>query len=277
MSRGAPFRRVLITGASSGLGAALAREHARAGHALVLVARRAPRLKALAKDCAGLGASRVLTLAGDVGLRRALDRAAGMAQGALGGLDIAYANAGYSQAGRLENLSLEQWRRQMRVNVEGVLGTAQACGPLLKASRGRFGVVGSIAGYGSTSETSAYAASKAAVRALAQILDLEWAAEGVSVTHIAPGFFASEIRLKAASGRFDPDKPEYIPDFILGDTDRLARVVRRAVEGRRRELVWPKHAQVAVFLIRHFPALFHALNRRISSVRTEKRRKMQGR
>ncbi|MGH7442452.1 MAG: SDR family NAD(P)-dependent oxidoreductase, partial [bacterium] len=269
--------RVLVTGASSGLGAALAREHARQGHALLLLARRAEKLKSLAEDCAGLGSPCVLVRAGDVGLKANLMAAVRTAQDAWGGLDLAYANAGYSQSGRLEDLSLAQWRRQMRVNVEGVLFTAQACGPLLKSARGCFAVVGSVSGYGSTSETGAYAASKAAVRALTQILDLEWAEAGVGVTHIVPGFFASEIRLKDSDGRPSLDKMEYIPDFILGKTEALAKAVRRAVEARRRELIWPKHAKVAVFLMRHLPSLSHALNLRISLLRTKQRRKIQGR
>lgn len=268
---------ILITGASSGLGEALAKEHASVGHALVLFARRAERLKSVAAVCRALGAAKVLTCVGDVRRRQDVARAARAAEQGLGGLDIAYANAGYSQSGRLDSLSLAQWRRQMEVNVEGVLHTVQTCVPLLKASRGRLAIIGSVAGFGAAADSGAYAASKAAVRAFAQVLDLELAPEGVSVTYVAPGFFASEIRLKDADGRPAPEKPEYIPSFILGDTAKVARQVRQAVQRRRRELILPLHAKVAVFLFRHFPGLSQRLTRRVGVARMRRRQAIQGR
>jgi short-subunit dehydrogenase len=268
---------ILITGASSGLGEALAKEHASVGHALVLFARRSERLKLVAAACRSLGAAKVLICVGDVRNRKDVAKASKTAEKGLGGLDIVYANAGYSQSGRLESLSLAQWRRQMEVNVEGVLHTVQTCVPQLKASRGRLAIIGSVAGFGAAAESGAYSASKAAVRALAQVLDLELSPEGVSVTYVAPGFFASEIRLKDADGRPAPDKPEYIPSFILGDTAKVARQVRKAVQRRRRELILPLHAKVAVYLFRHFPALSQALTRRVSAARMRRRKKIQGR
>lgn len=268
---------ILITGASSGLGEALAKEHASVGHALVLFARRGERLKAVAAACRSLGAAKVITCVGDVRRRADLARAVRAADEELGGLDVAYANAGYSQSGSLESLTLAQWRRQMEVNVEGVLHTVQTSVPLLKASRGRLAIIGSIVGFGSLAESGAYAASKAAVRALAQVLDLELAPSGISVTYVAPGFFSSEIRLKDADGRPRPTAPEYIPAFLLGNTAKVARQVRKAVLKRRRELILPLHAKSAAFLLRHFPALSQALARRISKVRTRRRMEIQGR
>ena len=211
---------VLITGASSGLGEALALEHAAAGDSLLLLARRRDRLSALAKRCRALGPGRVEFLAGDVSGRSVLDAAAGLARRRLGGLDLAYANAGYSQSGKVEELSLARWRRQMAVNLEGVLHTVQACLPLLKASRGRLCLVGSVVGYGSLSGSAAYAASKAGVRALAQVLDLELASEGVSVTHVAPGFFG------CAADELSPDKKAIVAEALatLG-WDRAATVM----------------------------------------------------
>jgi short-subunit dehydrogenase len=165
----------------------------------------------------------------------------------------------------------------MEVNVEGVLHTVQTCVPLLKPSRGRIAIIGSVVGFGSLAESGAYAASKAAVRALAQVLDLELSPWGISVTYVAPGFFSSEIRLKDADGKHAPDAPEYIPSFILGDAAKVARQVRKAVRRRRRELILPLHAKSAVFLMRHFPGLAQVFARRLSSVRARRRLKIQGR
>jgi NAD(P)-dependent dehydrogenase (short-subunit alcohol dehydrogenase family) len=264
-------QRILITGASAGLGRALALEHAAQGHRLLLLARRRDKLTAVARACRQAGAADVRVQAADVARRADLGKAVLSVQRAWGGLDVAYANAGYSQSGRLEALSLRQWRAQMAVNVEGVLHTLQACLPLLRASRGRVGVTSSVVSYGSLAGSGAYAASKAAVRALTQVLDLELQGSGVSVTHIAPGFFASEIRLKDADGRPDPDAPEYIPRLLLGDTAVLARRVRLAVAARRRELVWPLHAKLAVLLFRWLPGPSQALARRLSAYREHRK------
>jgi NAD(P)-dependent dehydrogenase (short-subunit alcohol dehydrogenase family) len=270
-------QRILITGASSGLGAALALEHAAQGHALVLLARRRDKLAQVAAACRQAGASQVLVLAADVTRSVALRRAAVLAQKKLGGLDVAYANAGYSQAGEIATMPLASWRRQMQVNVEGVLHTVQACLPLLSASRGRFGVIGSVVSYGSLSASGAYAASKGAVRSLCQVLALEAAPLGVSVTFIAPGFFSSEIRLKDSDGRPKPQAREYMPGWLLGDAAVLARRARQAVQDRRRELVWPLHAKLAVFFLRHAPGLAQGVLARLGAARLKRRQAVQGR
>jgi NAD(P)-dependent dehydrogenase (short-subunit alcohol dehydrogenase family) len=254
----------------------LAKEHAAVGDALVLLARRRDRLKSVAEACRNLGAAKVALCVGDVTRRVDVQRAA-KAAAAMGGLDIAYANAGYSQSGTLESMSLEDWRRQMEVNVEGVLHTVQTCVPMLKASRGRLAIVGSVTGFGSLADSGAYSASKAAVRALAQVLDLELAPVGISVTLVAPGFFASEIRKKKANGAPDPTAPEYIPRFLLGDPVKVARAVRKAVLRRKHELILPLHAKSAVFFLRHFPGLSQILARRLSRARLARRAAVQGR
>lgn len=267
--------RILITGASSGLGEALALEHAAQGHRLLLLARRGPRLKAVAVACLHAGAPDVQYANADVTQFKQVDKAVKLAQKAWGGLDVAYVNAGYSQSGHLAELNLAQWRAQFEVNVEGALHTIQACLPLLKASQGRFGLIGSVVGYGSLAGSGAYAASKAALRAMAQVLQLELEPDKVSVTYVAPGFFASEIRLKDADGKHDPAAPEYIPAWLLGETPKLARAVRLAVAQGRRELVWPKHAKAAVFLIKYFPGLAQALARKLSRLREARKRRMR--
>lgn len=269
-------QRILITGASAGLGEALALEHAAHGDALVLLARRRDRLADVAQRCRALGAT-VHSLPGDVTRPADLRTAAALAQRHLGGLDVAYANAGYSQSGPLASLGAAAWRRQMDVNLNGVLHTVQACWPLLKTARGRLGIVGSVVSYGGLADTGAYAASKGAVRGLAQVLDLEARAEGISVTFIAPGFFRSEIRLKDAAGNFDGGAKEYLPAWLLGDAAALARGCRRAVQARRREWVWPLHAKLAVFCLRHFPGLSQAAVGQLGAARLKRRQAVQGR
>ena len=117
---------VLITGASSGIGAALARELAREGARLVLMARRRERLEALCAELAAAGAKAVAHV-GDVTQRADLDAAVALAIERYGRLDMAVANAGFGVVGTLETLAVEDYRRQFETNVFAVLETVKAC------------------------------------------------------------------------------------------------------------------------------------------------------
>ncbi len=127
-------RVVLVTGASSGIGAAVAREFARQGADVVLAARRLPRLEDLAAELRGLG-RRAVAVRCDVTEDGSVDQAVARALEALGRLDVVVANAGFVVAGPVERLTLEDYRRQFETNVFGVLRTAQAALPALRASR----------------------------------------------------------------------------------------------------------------------------------------------
>jgi len=244
---------VLITGASSGLGAALALEHARLGHAVVLFARRDTR--AAARALAGLpGAAGALSVRGDVTRRSDLDRAVRAALKRFGRLDVVYANAGYGVRGRIDALDLKRWRQQQAVNVEGLLNTVWATLPALKASRGRLELIGSVLGFGVVPGNGAYAASKFAVRAISLALEEELREDGVSVTHLAPGFFDSEFRLRGDDRKLDPRRPDSAPKGWSIPAAEAARRVSRAVLERRRELVFPWHGRLTAFLFHYFPA-----------------------
>ena len=119
---------VLITGASSGIGAALAREFARQGADLVLLARRTDRLTALAAELERQG-RRALALTGDVTVDGDLERAVAETRAKLGRLDVAVANAGFGVVGPVERLTLDDYRRQFETNVFGVLRTVHAALP----------------------------------------------------------------------------------------------------------------------------------------------------
>ena len=188
-------RVALITGASSGIGAHLARVFARAGAKVVLGARRVDRIAALADE---IGAD-ALPVALDVTDEASIIAAFDAAEAHFGAPDTVLANAGMADAGRALDLSAEQVRRVIDTNFTAVYLTARegarrmiAAGA--KASgRGRIVLTGSITAEMTGQGDSAYAASKAAVVHLGRQLAREWARQGINVNTVQPGYILTEI------------------------------------------------------------------------------------
>lgn len=248
-------RVAFITGASSGLGAALAREFAGRGADLALAARRVDRLEALAKDLARVG-RRALTLPCDVTRDGDLERAVQRTVAELGRVDVLVANAGFGVVGRLDRLAVEDYRRQLETNVFGVLRTIYAGLPELIRTRGRLVIMGSVSGHVAVPGSSAYSMSKFAVRALAEALDFELRPAGVSVTLISPGFVDTEIHQVDNQGVHHPGARHPAPAWVRMSAERAARQIERAVERRRREVVITGLGKLTIFVHRHLPWLY---------------------
>jgi len=258
---------VLITGASSGIGTALARAFAREGARFVLAARRLDRLTTLAAELGG--PSRARAVRTDVAVDGDLEGAAAVARQAFGRIDVVVANAGYGVVGLMERLTLDDYRRQFETNVFGVLRTIYATLADLKATRGRLVIIGSVSGHLATPGGSAYAMSKFAVRALAQALGHELAPAGVSITLVTPGFVESELRRVDNRGVLREDTPDPVKRLRM-PAERAARAIVRAVARRRREVVITGHGKAAVFLQRHAPGIVNGVIRRFGiRTRTE--------
>lgn len=261
----------LITGASAGIGAALARELARDGADLVLAARREERLRDLAREIAAMGRHAV-AIPCDVTRDGDLEHAVAAGVERYGRLDIAVANAGFGVAGLAEDLRLDDYRRQLETNVFGVLRTLYAALPELKRARGHFVIIGSVSGHVPTPTTSAYCTSKFAVRGLAASIHGELAAHGIAVTLVSPGFVDSDIRRVDNRGTVHEDAPDPIPAWLRMPTDRAARTIVRAIRRRRREVVVTGHGKALVFVYRHTPWLLDFLVARFG---TPKRRALR--
>lgn len=261
---------VLVTGASSGIGEALSREFAREGARLALVARRPDRLAALEAEIRTAG-SEALALVADVTRDGDLERAVAGAVARFGRLDVAVANAGFGVIGPLARLSIEDYRRQLETNVFGVLRTIYAALEELSRSRGTLVLMGSVSAWLAVPGTSAYAMSKAAVRALADALHGELEPRGVFTVLVSPGFVESEIRQVDNQGRRHPGAPDPIPRWLPMSAPTAARRIVRAVARRRRDAVIAGHARAAVFLARHFPRLVAFLARRGGGSRSRRR------
>ncbi|MGH9409743.1 MAG: SDR family oxidoreductase [Vicinamibacterales bacterium] len=248
----------LVTGASAGIGAALARELARDGADLVLAARREDRLRELAREIDASGRHAV-AIGCDVTRDGDLERAVATAVERFGRLDIAVANAGFGVGGPIEELGLDDFRRQLETNVFGVLRTLYAALAELEKTRGQIVMIGSVSGHVPTPGVSAYCMSKFALRGLAESIHDELAARGVSVTLVSPGFVDSDIRRVDNRGTLHDGAPDPVPSWLRMPTDRAARAIVRAVRHRRREVVVTAHGKVLVQLYRHAPWLLHLL------------------
>jgi NADP-dependent 3-hydroxy acid dehydrogenase YdfG len=183
-------RRVLVTGASSGIGAATARAVAAAGGRVALLARRAEPLAALATELGGVAVPTDVTDADGV-VRTAIDRAAEE----LGGLDGVVNAAGLVRPGAVADGDPDGWRAMFDVNVLGLLQVSQAAIPHLRAAgRGDVVNLSSMSGrrVGST-EMAVYAASKAAVHTISEGLRRELRPDGIRVAVVAPGLVDTPI------------------------------------------------------------------------------------
>ena len=261
---------VLLTGASSGIGEALARELSRRGALLVLAARRRERLDRLVQELAESG-GRALAVSCDVTRDGDAEAAVASAVEAFGRLDTVVANAGFGVAGPISRLSLDDYRRQFETNVFGVLRTVQAALPELRKTRGRVAIVGSVAGYLGSPATSAYCMSKFALRGLCDSIGPELRRDGISVTHIAPGFVASQIRAVDNQGRWHDGAKDPMPSWLVASAESAAREIATAIARRRRERVITFHGKVLVWLGRHLPWLVAILVHRFGGARRSER------
>ena len=225
-------RSILITGASSGIGAALAQEYAAPGMSLALSGRDANRLSEVAEACRTAGAT-VDTEILDVADASAMD-AWFVATDAERPLDLVVANAGISggTAGGVE--SDDQVRAIFRTNVDGVLNTVHSAADLMrKRGGGQIAVVSSLAAFRGYPSAPAYSASKAAIRVYGEALRGALADDGINVTVVCPGYIRS--RMTAAND---------FPMPMLMDADRAARIIRRGLAKNRARIAfpWPVYA-----------------------------------
>ena len=203
---------VLITGASSGIGAHLARVASAAGARVVLCARRVERLQQLACDICETGGE-ALAVALDVTDRASVEAAFDAAEAAFGVVDVVLNNAGIGNAQRILEVSEADWRAMLSTNLDGVWRVAQcAAQRLVKAGRpGSIINIASILGLRVGTGYSHYSAAKAGVVQLSKSLALELARYQIRVNAIAPGYFKTEMN----NVYFDSDKGKaYIRDTV---------------------------------------------------------------
>lgn len=222
MSRSISKRLVVVTGASRGLGAALALEFARRDARLALIARDQSRLEEVAKDARQLGAA-VLVAAAELRDLSAVERVFGLIASKCGPVDVLVNAAGMKVEGLAESADLAKAMEAMEVNYLGPLACCKAVIPdMRRRGAGHIINVSSVLGKRATPGRGAYSASKAALNAWSDSLRVELMGTGVCVTLVCPGRFAAESQA-ASLLRITPEK--------------AARKIADCVGSKKRELL----------------------------------------
>jgi NAD(P)-dependent dehydrogenase (short-subunit alcohol dehydrogenase family) len=253
---------VWITGGGTGIGKALALEFASRDCDVAVSGRREHKLQEAIDEIEQAGAVG-LAVPCDVTDEEQLDEAVQQIVDQFGRLDVAVANAGYSANGRIENLSADEWRHQMDVNVVGLAQTARYALPELEKTDGRVVLMGSVAGTVGLPDSGAYCASKSAVRSIGQTLSIELADSSVSCTTIQPGFVDSEIHKVDSHGQRHEDWKDPRPQKLMWPADKAARVMADAIAKRKREFTFTGHGRVTSFVGQHFPGLLNFVMRQL--------------
>lgn len=237
-------RSILITGASDGIGAALAEDYAAPGIHLALGGRNASRLSAVAERCRGRGATVIETIvdvtdaAAVAAWVEAADRAAP--------LELAIANAGIQggQSGANRGETLEEAERVMQVNFTGACNTVHPVVAAMRPRRrGQIALIASLAALRGLPYSPGYCASKAALKAYGEALRGGLRPEGIEIAVVLPGFV--ETRMSAAiSG----------PKPLMMSVERAARIIRRGLARGRRQIAFPFSLYLGMHLLRALPA-----------------------
>jgi len=253
---------VVITGASRGIGAELARQLAGQGARLALAARDSAALDALAAECRRIGAE-VEVLRTDVALESDCRQLIEWTVARFGRLDTLINNAGATMWARVDEIrDLGMLARIMQVNYMGAVYCTAYALPHLKAARGRIVGIASLTGLTGVPTRSGYAASKHAMRGFFDSLRIELEGSGVTVTMIYPGFVSTGIRENATGPDGKPIRIDPLDPAKVMSVAECARQILVAVHRRSRDLVMTPRGKLAQWLKVLAPGLVDRIARR---------------
>jgi short-subunit dehydrogenase len=237
----------IVTGASSGIGWALAKELARQGCKVGLTARRAEQLAQLAAEIEKAG-GQAACAAADVGQREQVQHAVAQLRERLGPIDLLIANAGVGAPTNLDPLNVGDVEKMFQVNVLGMVYAVEAVLPeMLRRKRGHLAAVSSLAAYKGLPGESAYCASKAAINTYLEGLRIQLRGHGIHVTTLSPGFVKTPMT----------EINNFHMPWLL-EADDAARRMVRALKARRKVYNFPWQLSILMKLLAWLPDWFVA-------------------
>jgi short-subunit dehydrogenase len=254
---------VVITGASSGIGKALAKKYAHEGWNLVLAARRIDRLEALKNE---LNQTEVLPVETDVARESDCKNLIEKTIEKFGKIDVLINNAGISMRAIFNQTELDVMQKIMDVNYWGTVYCTKFAMPWLLKSKGSLVGVISVGGYIGLPGRSGYSASKFAVRGFLQTIRVENMKTGLHVMIAAPGFTSSEIRKAALNGNGQQQGETPRNENKMMSAEECAGHIYKAVQKRKRELVLTfAEGKLTVFLSKFFPRFIDKMSYKMFS------------
>lgn len=245
-------KNILITGASSGIGKALAREAAKLGANLALAARREDVLLQLKNELENLGVT-VIVVPTDVAQRSQCQNFVNESILKLGCIDVLINNAGISMRAPFHEVKIAVLREIMEVNYWGALYCTQAALPFLLKTQGSLVAVSSVTGFKGLPGRTGYAASKFAMHGLFESIRMEYMHKNLHTLIACPGFTASNIRINArkADGTLQEATPE--DESKMDSPELVARDILRAVMKRKNFMLVNKQGKLINWLNKFFP------------------------
>jgi short-subunit dehydrogenase len=243
---------VIITGASSGIGKALAEKFAREGSSVVLAARNMEKLQGLEQSLKAAGVE-VLSVVTDVSEREDCRKLIDATVDRFGRIDILINNAGISMRALFEEVELEVIDQLMAVNFFGTVNCTRFAIPHLLTSKGSVVGVSSIAGHRGLPGRTGYSASKFAMHGFLEALRTEVMSRGVHVLLACPGFTASNIRKVALVADGSTQKETPLEEEKMMSAETVADHIYEAIRHRRRDLTLTTQGRLTVFLNKWFP------------------------
>ncbi len=247
-------KRVIITGASSGIGEALAREYAAAGAKVVLGARQEQRLQKITSQIIDQGGEAVYKKC-DVSDLDDCKSLIECAVEAYGGVDILICNAGLSMRALFDDVDLEVLHKLMDVNFWGCVNCVKWALPYIQESKGSIVGVSSVAGLHGLPARTGYSASKFAMTGFLETIRIENMKKGVHVMISCPGFTASNVRLSAltADGSSQGETPR--DEAKMMTAEQVAHIIMRDTQKRKRLCLMEFDGRGTHFIKKFFPAL----------------------
>ena len=251
-------KRIVITGASSGIGEAMAREYAKMGAKVVMAARRSEELERIAAEIGNAGGS-VAFAACDVTKEEECKHLMEVAVEAFGGIDVLICNAGLSMRALFDDCDLRVLHRLMDVNFWGTVNCTKYALKWLQQSKGSLVGISSVAGIHGLPGRTGYSASKYAMTGFLDTIRIKNLKKGLHVMTACPGFTASNVRFSAltADGTQQGETPR--DEAKMMTPEEVAHIVAKGIQRRKRLCLMEWEGRGTHLLKKFFPALVDKL------------------